>query len=40
MSSAHHPMLNGKSEQAVKANKRLLSENVGANSELNNDRIT
>ena len=39
MSSAYHPMSNGRAELAVKATKRLLMENVGTNGELENDRI-
>ena len=39
MSSAYHPMSNGRTELAVKATKRLLMENVGSNGELNNNRM-
>ena len=39
MSSAYHPMSNGRAQLAVKATKRLLMENVGSNGELNNDRM-
>ena len=35
MSSAYHPMSNGKTELAVKATKQLLIENIGPNGELN-----
>ena len=39
MSSAYHPVSNGRAELAVKASKRLLMENIGSNGELNNDRM-
>ena len=39
MSSAYHPVSNGRAELAVKASKRLLMENVGSNGELNNDKM-
>ena len=39
MSSAYHPMSNGRAELAVKATKRLLMENVGQNGELENDKM-
>ena len=39
MSSAYHLMSNGREEQALKATKRLLMDNVGLNGELNNDRM-
>ena len=39
MSSAYHPVSNGRAESAVKASKRLLMENVGSNGELNNDKM-
>ena len=39
MLSAYHLMTNVRAEQAIKATKRLLIENVGLNGELNNDRI-
>ena len=35
MSSACHPMSNGKTELAVKATKQFLIENIGPNGELN-----
>ena len=32
-------MLNGIAEKAIKVTKRLLMENIGLNSELNNDKM-
>ena len=39
VSSAYHPMSNGRAELAVKATKRLLMENVDLNGELNKHRV-
>ena len=39
MSSAYHPVSNGRAELTVKTTKLLLMENVGINAELNNDRM-
>ena len=39
MTSAYHPMSNGRAELVVKATKRLLTENVGPYGKLNKDRM-
>ena len=39
ISSAYHPVSNGRAKLAVKAFKRLLIESISSNSELNNERM-
>ena len=39
MSSAYHPISNGRAELIVKSTKRLLMENFGSNGELQNEKM-